>query len=53
MRTTEKRRADLRQTVTYYDLQDLKGAEFLRLLRLAHTEGLLIGLLQDIEAPDP
>jgi len=28
MRTTEKRRADLRQTVTYYDLQDLKALSF-------------------------
>lgn len=44
----DQRRADLRAIFKLYDLQDLKGAEFRRLLSLARDEGLLTGLLRDI-----
>ena len=35
-----------------YDLQFLQGAEFRRLLTLAHTQGLLGAILQACEIPD-
>jgi hypothetical protein len=35
----DQRKADLRQIFRLYDLQDLKGAEFRRLLSLARDEG--------------
>jgi hypothetical protein len=38
----------LRERIKNYDLQELQGAEFLRLLRLAHTEGRLDAILQEI-----
>ncbi len=38
---------ELKELFRQCDLADLKGAEFQRLLRLAHTEGLLPELLQD------
>ena len=34
-----------RRQLREWDLSDLRGAEFLRLLRLAHDEGLLAELL--------
>jgi hypothetical protein len=40
----DQRKADLRQIFRLYDLQDLKGAEFRRLLSLARDEGLLAAL---------
>jgi hypothetical protein len=40
----------LRERIKNYDLQELQGAEFLRLLRLAHTEGRLDAVLQEIGA---
>ena len=42
----EERAAEVRETFHFMSLADLRGAEFLRLLRLAHTEGLLTELLQ-------
>ena len=42
----EERKAKIRETSRQMDLIDLRGAEFLRLLRLAHSEGLLPELLQ-------
>lgn len=42
----EERAARLRETYRLMSLQDLRGAEFLRLLYLAHTEGLLAELMQ-------
>lgn len=44
----EARKERLRSMLNGYDLQDLRGAEFRRLLTLAHTEGLLAGLLQEV-----
>ena len=38
---------DLAEELRHYDLQELRGAEFHRLVRLAHAEGLLFGLLQE------
>jgi hypothetical protein len=43
----EERRAEISETVKAFDLWDLRGAEFRRLLRFAHAEGLLAGLLRD------
>ncbi len=37
-----------RQMVRLMDLRDLRGAEFRRLLLLAHNEGLLAELLQEV-----
>ena len=39
--TDAERTAELREQIRLFDLRDLRGAEFLRLLNLAHTEGLL------------
>jgi hypothetical protein len=39
-------RKEIFELVRLMDLRDLRGAEFLRLLRLAHAEGLLTELLQ-------
>src|SRR5215831_4295725 len=44
----EQRKSELRETFRLSDLQDVRGVEFLRLLRLAHSEGLLGEFLQDI-----
>src|ERR1700730_9094073 len=43
----EERKRNLAARFRRYDLQDLKGAEFRRLLRLAHAEGLLAEVLRD------
>jgi hypothetical protein len=40
-------RADELEELRLFDLADLRGAEFLRLLRFAHNEGLLAGLIRD------
>lgn len=53
MKDLDERRAELRELFRQYDLQDLRGAEFQRLLRLAHAEGLLDGFLQDIGTQGP
>src|SRR5271163_4033836 len=44
--TDAERTAELREQIRLFDLRDLRGAEFLRLLNLAHTEGLLAELIQ-------
>ena len=46
---TEARKERMRSVLTAYVRKDLQGAEFRRLLRLAHTEGLLAGLLQNLK----
>lgn len=44
----QERQCELREIFKQCDLQDLRGAEFQRLLRLAHAEGLIDGFLRDI-----
>jgi hypothetical protein len=44
--TPAEREARLRETYRLMLLRDLRGAEFLRLLRLAHSEGLLAESMQ-------
>lgn len=44
----EMRRRMIAETSRGYDIQELRGAEFHRLLKLAHAEGLLDELLRDI-----
>jgi hypothetical protein len=44
--TESERRAEIRADYRLMCLQDLRGAEFLGLLHLAHTEGLLAELMQ-------
>lgn len=39
---------ELARILRDYDLVELRGAEFQRLIRLAHTEGLLAAILRDI-----
>ena len=46
---TELRKKELRETLAAWDRKDVQGAHFRRLLRFAHTEGLLAGLLREIE----
>lgn len=48
----EERETKLRETFRLMSVRDLRGAEFLRLLRLAHTEGLLAELMQAAALPD-
>src|SRR5262245_5679250 len=48
----EQRKARLGEALNGYDQQALTTADFLRQLRLAHSEGLLAGLLRQIGAPD-
>lgn len=50
--TLEERKALLRATNDWYDRRDLRGVEFLRLLRLARDEGLLDEFLREIEDRD-
>jgi hypothetical protein len=47
-----EREAEIQEIFRTNDLRDLRGHEFLRLLRLAHTEGLLVELLQDSGVSD-
>ena len=46
----EKYRTNAKAMFRAFDLQDLRGSEFLRLLRLAQTEGLLPQLLKEAVA---
>lgn len=50
--TEAERWAQVQEQSRLNDLRDLRGAEFLRLLRLAHSEGLLAELMQDAAAAD-
>jgi hypothetical protein len=50
--TQEQRKKRLREAINGYDRQGLRGVEFLRQLRLACDEGLLVGLLQEIARQD-
>jgi hypothetical protein len=45
--TDAERTAELREQCRINDLRDLRGPEFLRLLSLAHSEGLLDELIRD------
>lgn len=51
LKSESQRNAEIAETFRQYNLQDLRGAEFRRLLRLAHAEGLLAGLLRDNGIP--
>ena len=44
--------ADALEELRLWDFSALRGAEFRRLLYLAHAEGLLGGLIRDIAFPD-
>lgn len=46
MLMTPEEKVKLRAFARANDFEDLRGAEFLRLFRLAHSEGLLSSLLQ-------
>src|SRR4051794_15140068 len=48
----EDRKAVVRQNSRIFDLQDLRGSEVQRLLRLARDEGLLGAILRDIQIED-
>jgi hypothetical protein len=48
----EGQRADLRQLFMEYDLADLESVQFQRLLRLAHAEGRLASMFQELEYSD-
>jgi hypothetical protein len=43
----ERRMAEISEIMRAYEREDLRGAEFQRQLRLAHSEGLLAELLQN------
>jgi hypothetical protein len=51
-KSPDARKARVREMFRSYDLIDLEGAGFQRLLRLAHDEGLLLGFLREIGALD-
>jgi hypothetical protein len=48
---TKEQNADFRAFCRSNDLHDLRGAQFRRLVRLAHSEGLLSEILREDSSP--